>query len=128
MRSMSSGRPGSLIPEPPCEEGGSPAVDQLGRNAFGEVLEPGRVADCYLGLLLPPGPAGELEAGTVLVVASARRPVSVATAPAGDTRRGRASAGVRNLDGMRTATADVSDSICGMTAAVSERAAGLLPC
>jgi hypothetical protein len=31
-------------------------VDQLGPNALGEVLEPGRVADCYLGLLLPPGP------------------------------------------------------------------------
>jgi hypothetical protein len=43
-------------------------VDQLGPNALGEVLEPGRVADCYLGLLLPPGSAGELEAGTVLVV------------------------------------------------------------
>jgi hypothetical protein len=41
-------------------------VGQLGVNAHGEVLEPGRVADCYLGLLLPPGPAGELEAGTVL--------------------------------------------------------------
>jgi hypothetical protein len=47
-------------------------VDQLGPNALGEVLEPGRVADCYLGLLLPPGPAGEPEAGTVLVVAPAR--------------------------------------------------------
>jgi hypothetical protein len=46
-------------------------VDQLGPNALGEVLEPGRVADCYLGLLLPPGSAGELEAGTVLVVAPA---------------------------------------------------------
>jgi hypothetical protein len=46
-------------------------VDQLGPNALGEVLEPGRVADCYLGLLLPPGPAGEPEAGTVLVVAPA---------------------------------------------------------
>jgi hypothetical protein len=43
-------------------------VDQLGANALGEVLEPGRVADCYLGLLLPPGPAGEPEAGTVLIV------------------------------------------------------------
>jgi hypothetical protein len=43
-------------------------VDQLGPNALGEVLEPGRVADCYLGLLLPPGPAGEPEAGTVLIV------------------------------------------------------------
>jgi hypothetical protein len=28
-------------------------VEQLGPNALGEVLEPGRVADCYLGLLLP---------------------------------------------------------------------------
>jgi hypothetical protein len=46
-------------------------VDQLGPNALGETLEPGRVADCYLGLLLPPPPAGELEAGTVLVVAPA---------------------------------------------------------
>ena len=46
-------------------------MDQLGPNALGEVLEPGRVADCYLGLLLPPGPAGEPEAGTILVVAPA---------------------------------------------------------
>jgi hypothetical protein len=46
-------------------------VDQLGPNALGEALEPGRVADCYLGLLLPPGSAGEPEAGTVLVVAPA---------------------------------------------------------
>ena len=46
-------------------------MDQLGRNAFGEVLEPGRVADCFLGLPLPPGPLGEPEAGTVLVVAPA---------------------------------------------------------
>jgi hypothetical protein len=46
-------------------------VDQLGPNALGETLEPGRVTDCYLGLLLPPGSAGELEAGTVLVVAPA---------------------------------------------------------
>jgi hypothetical protein len=46
-------------------------VAQLGANADGEVLEPGRVSDCYLGLLLPPGPAGELEAGTVLIVAPA---------------------------------------------------------
>ena len=43
-------------------------MDQLGPNALGEVLEPGRVADCYLGLLLPPGSAGEPEAGTILVV------------------------------------------------------------
>jgi hypothetical protein len=46
-------------------------VDQLGPNALGETLEPGLVADCYLGLLLPPGPAGEPEAGTVLIVAQA---------------------------------------------------------
>jgi len=44
-------------------------VDQLGSNALGEVLEPGRVTDCYFGLLVPPGPVGEPEAGTVLVVA-----------------------------------------------------------
>jgi hypothetical protein len=43
-------------------------VDQFGPNALGEVLEPGRVADCYLGLLLPPPPAGEPEAGTILIV------------------------------------------------------------
>jgi hypothetical protein len=46
-------------------------VDQFGPNVLGETLEPGRVTDCYLGLLLPPGPAGEPEAGTVLVVAPA---------------------------------------------------------
>jgi hypothetical protein len=46
-------------------------VDQLGPNALGEILEPGRVADCYLGVLLPPRSVGELEAGTVLVVAPA---------------------------------------------------------
>jgi hypothetical protein len=45
-------------------------VDQLDPNALGEVLEPGRVADCYLGLLLPE-PVGELEAGTILIVAPA---------------------------------------------------------
>jgi hypothetical protein len=44
-------------------------VEPLGVNAFGEVLDPGRVGDCYLGLLLPPRPAGEPEAGSVLVVA-----------------------------------------------------------
>jgi hypothetical protein len=46
-------------------------VDQLGPNALGETLEPGRVADCYLGLVLPPGPVGELEAGTILIVGPA---------------------------------------------------------
>ena len=46
-------------------------MDQLGPNALGDVLKPGRVADCYLGLLLPPGPAGEPEAGTILIIAPA---------------------------------------------------------
>jgi hypothetical protein len=46
-------------------------MDQLGSNALGEALEPGWVADCYLGLLRPPGPAGELEAGTVLILGPA---------------------------------------------------------
>jgi hypothetical protein len=44
-------------------------VSELGPNAYGEWCNPGRVADCYLGLLLPPPPAGEPEAGGVLVVA-----------------------------------------------------------
>jgi hypothetical protein len=56
-------------------------VDQLGPNALREVLEPDRVADCHLGLLLPPGSAGEPEAGTVLVVAPAR--CSTLGSPAG---------------------------------------------
>jgi hypothetical protein len=43
-------------------------MDPLGPNALGETLEPDRVADCYLSLLLPPGPAGEPEAGTILIV------------------------------------------------------------
>jgi hypothetical protein len=46
-------------------------VDELGSDAFGQVLEPGRVADCYLGLLLPAPLAGEPEAGRVLVVGPA---------------------------------------------------------
>jgi hypothetical protein len=44
-------------------------VAQLGRNAHGEVLEPGRVSDCYLGLLLEP--PSDRHAGRVLVVAPA---------------------------------------------------------
>jgi hypothetical protein len=43
-------------------------MSQLGTNALGEVLEPGRVPDCYLGLRLDPGGA---EAAGVLVVAPA---------------------------------------------------------
>ena len=41
---------------------------QLGANAFGEVLVPGRVPDCYLGLRLDPV---DTEAAGVLVVAPA---------------------------------------------------------
>jgi len=43
-------------------------VAQLGANAHGEVLVPGRVPDCYLGLRLDPPAA---EAPEVLVVAPA---------------------------------------------------------
>jgi hypothetical protein len=42
---------------------------QLGANALGEVLEPGRVPDCYLGLRLDP--PGHTEPAGVLVVAPA---------------------------------------------------------
>ncbi|MFL6221527.1 MAG: hypothetical protein ACJ75K_01585 [Actinomycetes bacterium] len=42
---------------------------QLGANAHGEVLVPGRVPDCYLGLLLDP--PGDQQPGGVLVVAPA---------------------------------------------------------
>ena len=42
---------------------------QLGRNAHGQTLEPGRVPDCCLGLLL--NPAGDTAAAGVLVVAPA---------------------------------------------------------
>jgi hypothetical protein len=47
-------------------------VRRLGPNAFGELLQPGRVADCYLGILLDQ-PLAELapEPGRVLVVAPA---------------------------------------------------------
>jgi hypothetical protein len=44
-------------------------VAQLGANAFGEVLVPGRVPDCYLGLRLHP--VGDEQAAGVLVVAPA---------------------------------------------------------
>jgi hypothetical protein len=42
---------------------------QLGADADGESLEPGRVPDCYLGLLLDP--SSTTEAPEVLVVAPA---------------------------------------------------------
>jgi hypothetical protein len=41
-------------------------VVQLGANAHGEILEPGRVPDCYLGLRLDP--PGHSEPAGVLVV------------------------------------------------------------
>jgi hypothetical protein len=44
-------------------------VQQLGPNAFGELLEPGRVPDCYLGLRLDR--ANDAEAAGVLIVAPA---------------------------------------------------------
>jgi hypothetical protein len=47
-------------------------VRRLGPNAFGEQLQPGRIADCYLGILLDQ-PLAEIapEPGRVLVVAPA---------------------------------------------------------
>jgi hypothetical protein len=45
-------------------------VGQLGANAHGEVLVPGRVPDCYLGLLLDP-PDHDTQAAGVPVVAPA---------------------------------------------------------
>jgi hypothetical protein len=45
-------------------------VTQLGVNAHGEVLAPGRVSDCYLGLRLDPTDHNDQAAG-VLVVAPA---------------------------------------------------------
>jgi hypothetical protein len=44
-------------------------VAQLGANAHGEILEPGRVPDCYLGLRLDP--PGQTEPACVLVVTPA---------------------------------------------------------
>ena len=44
-------------------------MSQLGANALGEVLAPGRVTDCYLGLRLDR--ANDAEAAGVLVVAPA---------------------------------------------------------
>jgi hypothetical protein len=44
-------------------------VSRLGANALGEVLEPGRVPDCYLGLRLDP--AADAQAIGVLIVGPA---------------------------------------------------------
>src|SRR6266498_3742975 len=55
-----------------CRARGAAQVRRLGPNAFGEQLQPGRVADCYLGILLEQ-PLAEIapEPGRVLVVAPA---------------------------------------------------------
>jgi hypothetical protein len=55
-------------------------VGQLGANAHGEVLEPGRVPDCYLGLRLDPN---DDQAAGVLVVAPAALLHPVVPQPAG---------------------------------------------
>jgi hypothetical protein len=60
--------PGSLVLHPSTSSGSGP-VAQLGRNALGEILAPGRVPDCYLGLRLDP--PGQTEPTGVLVVAPA---------------------------------------------------------
>jgi hypothetical protein len=57
--------PGSLVA--PSTSTRSRPVGQLGANAHGEVLEPGRAPDFYLGLLL----ADDDQAAGVLVVAPA---------------------------------------------------------
>jgi hypothetical protein len=44
-------------------------VTQFGANAYGEILEPGRVPDCYVGLLLRAGDPDQ--APSVLVVSPA---------------------------------------------------------
>src|SRR5918994_2638582 len=56
-------------------------VSQLGANALGEVLEPGRVPDCYLGLRLEPASAAQ--AAGVLVVVPAVRAGAAVAAPGG---------------------------------------------
>jgi hypothetical protein len=56
-------------------------VGQLGANAHGEVLEPGRVPDCYLGLKLDPADDGQ--GAGVLVVAPAALLNPVVQQPAG---------------------------------------------
>jgi hypothetical protein len=64
----SPSRPGSLMPTVSTSIRSGPVV-QLGTNAHGEVLEPGRVPDCYLGLLHDPLEAGQ--GAKVLVVTPA---------------------------------------------------------
>jgi hypothetical protein len=56
------------VPTHPPAAGARP-IAQLGANAHGEVLEPGRVPDCYLGLRLDW--PGQTQPTGVLVVAPA---------------------------------------------------------
>jgi hypothetical protein len=78
---MSTSRSGRVAWCPIVHEQEQGSLAQLGLNAHGEVLEPGRVPDCYLGLRLdpagPPAPAG------VLVVAPAAMLHPVVPQPAG---------------------------------------------
>ena len=50
-------------------------MSQLGANALGEVLEPGRVPDCYLGLRLEPASAAQAAGVLVVTPAVLRHPV-----------------------------------------------------
>jgi hypothetical protein len=63
-------------------------VAQLGANAHGEVLEPGRVPDCYLGLILDL--SSTAEAPKVLVVVTPAVPLRLVsygrTLPSVDAR------------------------------------------
>jgi hypothetical protein len=63
-------------------------VAQLGRNAHGEVLEPGRVPDCDLGLILDL--SSTVEAPKVLVVVTPAAPLRLVsygrTLPSVDAR------------------------------------------
>jgi hypothetical protein len=70
---------------------------------------------------LTPGLLASIGVGCIHQRPPTRRPVPVAPHPAGDTGRGRASAGVRAWTGWRTATAEVSGGVCGRTAPVPGR-------
>jgi hypothetical protein len=70
-------RPGPSTPEV--------LVSQLGANALGEVLAPGRVPDCYHGLRLD---SSGTEAAGVLVVAPAALLHPVVPQPDGTVRAG----------------------------------------
>jgi hypothetical protein len=55
-----------LVPERPAQ---GALCGNSGRNAHGETLKPGRVADCYLGLLL--NDLDDAKAAGVLIVSPA---------------------------------------------------------